>query len=36
MVKRLRDGDTLEQALRREAGLAPGELFSGWRAWAGV
>jgi tetratricopeptide (TPR) repeat protein len=36
IVRRLRDGDTLAEALRREAGLAPGELFSGWRAWAGV
>jgi tetratricopeptide (TPR) repeat protein len=36
VVRRLRDGDTLAEALRREAGLAPGELFSGWRAWAGV
>ncbi len=36
VVKRLREGDTLAEALRREAELAPGELFSGWRAWAGV
>jgi tetratricopeptide (TPR) repeat protein len=36
VVKRLREGDTLAEAMRHEAGLAPGELFSGWRAWAGV
>ena len=36
VVRRLREGDTVAEALRREAGLAPGELFSGWRAWTGV
>ena len=36
VVRRLHDGDTLAEALRRETGLAPEELFSGWRAWAGV
>jgi tetratricopeptide (TPR) repeat protein len=36
VVKRLREGDALAEALRHEAGLGPGELFAGWRAWAGV
>jgi tetratricopeptide (TPR) repeat protein len=36
VVKRLREGDALAEALRHEAGLAPGELFAGWRAWVGV
>jgi tetratricopeptide (TPR) repeat protein len=36
IVARLREGDTLADALRSEAALSPGDLFAGWRAWVGA
>lgn len=36
LVVRLREGDSLADALRRETGFGPRDLFAGWRSWAGV
>ena len=36
LVARLREGDSLAEALSSEASLGPPELFAGWRAWLGA
>jgi tetratricopeptide (TPR) repeat protein len=36
LVRGLGDGDTLEEALRRETGLTSPELLAGFRAWVGL
>jgi len=36
VLARLAEGQSLSEALRREAGLTSEELYSGWRRWAGV
>jgi tetratricopeptide (TPR) repeat protein len=36
VLARLAQGRSLPEALRREAGLSPEELYAGWRRWVGV
>jgi tetratricopeptide (TPR) repeat protein len=36
VVARLREGDSIADALRAETALGPRELFQGWRAWIGA
>lgn len=36
IVARLGEASSLSEALRAETGLSPGELYSGWRSWAGL